>query len=537
MKNKQKIESIFIFAVFMISAIYIAQTSPAISKADKASQGVVLKVLVSDQQVADIEMWKQHIIDNSGGAISDVDVVSTASRADDQFTQLQTIFTTGSTDFDVVAMDVIWPAGFADQLVDLSDIFNSSFRDTIIQAHAESMVWDGKVIAGPYFFDSGLVLYRKDILERNGLTIADFKTWSSWKTNLNKILDNATEALLNPSLEGYVFQGDAYEGGIVNLVEWMGASGGSFVNNEGKSNFAASAEPALTWMKSLVAPIYNNPLNNPDGDFVSSRSELIGDEGSAVTKWLAGNAVFQRNWPFSQASSANDKYLNGSQVLKFVNGTSYNANVVADPWFVSHPNEDRFGVTTLPYNATICGANNQNGCRSAVLGGAVLGIPSTSTHISAAKLFLKEIASKPFQLAQAINGTGNTPVLKEIYTDGSLNSTSQEFKNELYKTVYQNVLPRPVHPDYVQMSQSIQPLYHNGFSGALPIKEALQEMDSQVNLILGFGPDTNPTTATATVTNETTKTVSTPAFEVLMVMMSFISLGYIAKIKKFKRKF
>ena len=532
MNNNLKIKTLFVLVAFLLSAMYVMQTPTATNaKTSKANQGVTLKVLVSDQQLPDIQGFAPTIQADSNGLISNITVVSSASRSDDQYSYLQTLFTTGSSEFDAVSMDVIWPAGFADHLVDLSDTFNQSFMNTLLKAHAESMVWNGKVIAGPYFFDSGLVLYRKDILARNGLTIDNFKTWADWSTNLNKILDNATEAALDPSLEGYVFQGDAYEGGIVNLVEWMGASGGTFINNAtGKANFAASAGPALTWMSQLVAPKYTSPLDNPDCVCVSTRSELIGDEGSAVTKWLADNAVFQRNWPFSYTSSINDGVLNGSSVLKFTNGTSYNANVVADPWFVDHPNEPRFGVTTLPYNATICGTNNEMGCRSAVLGGAVLGIPDTSTHITAAKFFLKEIASKQFQIYQATH-SGNTPVLKSIYTDGDLNGTSAEYKNLLYENVFQHVLPRPVNPKYVQMSQAIQPIFHNGFSGALSIQDALTQMDSKVNAILGF----TSTAAVSTSVEISTKTVASPSFEVMVTLASIISIAVITRIKKSRK--
>lgn len=519
MNKNLKVKSVFVLVVFLLSAMYMLQTPVASAKSEKAQAGVTLKVLVSDQQLPDIQGFAPQIVADSNGMISNITVVSSATRSDDQYSYLQTLFTTGSSEFDAVSMDVIWPAHFANNLVDLSSEFNQSFLSTLIPAHAKAMQWDGKVIAGPYFYDSGLVLYRKDILARNGLTINDFKTWSSWLTNLNKILDNSTEAALNPNLEGYTFQGDAYEGGIVNLVEWMGASGGTFINNAtGKANFAASAVPALTWMKSLIAPIYTSPLNNTGCVCVSDRSELIGDEGSAVTRWLADNAVFQRNWPFSYTNSIDDPILNGSQPLKFINGTSYNANVVADPWYVNHPDQPRFGVTTLPYNATICGTNNENGCNTAVLGGAVMGIPKDSKNIDAAKFFLQEIASEKFQLYQAINGTGNSPVLKEIYTSGKLNGTASEYKNLLYQNVFLHDLPRPVDPNYVQMSQAIQPLYHAAIDGSMKISDAVTQMDTAVNNIISSNSS------------------SAPSFEFFVAFVALVSVVLFSKKRKLRIK-
>ncbi len=490
------------------------------------AQGVTLTVLVSNQQVPIVEQRVAAFVAANPG-IDDVDVIDSGSRADDQHDFLVTTFTTGSSEFDIVGMDVIFPAEFAsnDWLVDLSDVWNSTEQDKYLDAHVEAMTYDGKVIASPFFFDSGILLYRTDILARNGFTIADFDTWAEFKTNLNAILDNATEATLNPNLEGYVFQGDTYEGGIVNLVEWMGASGGTFLNAAGTAaNFEASAEPAMTWWNSLIAPRYTSALNNPDTDAVAERSELIGDEGSAVTKWIAGNAVFQRNWPFSYSNSLSDAFLNGS-------------TDEGDFWPID---QQRFGVTSLPYNETICGVGNTANCRTAVLGGAVLGIPTASTNQAEAKLLLTEIASFDAQL-EMFENQGNFPALKSVYhTDYLTAANGLDWALDFSVNVFPNVLPRPVHPEYAAMSSAIQPLFHDALSGATSITDALAIMDEEVDIVLGVGPGIEVSTIITTVDGEETTILSTvtkdspfPIFALIFSLISIvvISIRFRAKFK------
>ncbi|MCH8907933.1 MAG: hypothetical protein IH840_12665 [Candidatus Heimdallarchaeota archaeon] len=205
-------------------------------------------------------------------------------------------------------------------------------------------------------------------------------------------------------------------------------------------------------------------LNNTGTDAVMERTELIGDEGSAVTKWLAGNAVFQRNWPFSYLLSLEDKFLNGTDVTSDWSGA------------------ERFGVTTLPYNQTICGVSNTLGCGTQALGGAILGIPTASTQVALAKAFLLEIGSAPAQL-QMLTAVGNLPALKSVYTDGSI-PVAFEYAEDLFANVFSEVIPRPVHPDYAAMSSAIQPIFHDAIAGALSVDEAIVQMNLEVDLIL-----------------------------------------------------
>ncbi|MHA2089262.1 MAG: extracellular solute-binding protein [Candidatus Kariarchaeaceae archaeon] len=510
------------FLMILILSVSILGLSTQVGPTE-AQTGVTLKVLVSDQQAPIIQQRVTAFV-AANDEVDAITVIEAPSRADDQHELLVTTFTTGSDAYDIVLMDVIWPGEFAanDWLVDLSDIWNATEQAKYLDAHVEAGTYGGKVVGSPFFFDSGLLLYRTDILARNGFTIADFETWSDFNVSLNAILDNKTEIEVNDDLEGYVFQGDAYEGGVVNLVEWMGASKGTFLNAAGTAaNFAASAEPALTWWKSLIAPRYTTALNNTETNAVAERSELIGDEGSAVTKWIAGNAVFQRNWPFSYSNSLKDEFLNGS--------------TAGDGW---PADTARFGVTSLPYNETLCGVGNTGNCRTAVLGGSLLGIPHSSANIEEAKLFLQEIASFDAQL-EMLEEQGNFPALKAVYNDTYLTpANGLDWVLEFSTNVFPNVLPRPVHPEYSAMSTAIQPLFHAALSGVTKIKTALEIMDEEVNIILGEAPFVS--TIVTTISGVKTTILSTitedegPAPGIIMLLFSFMAITI--TVRRFKAK-
>ena len=224
--------------------------------------------------------------------------------------------------------------------------------------------------------------------------------------------------------------------------------------------------------------------------------------------------------------------MNGSEQWTF----PQNGSLAPDAWFANFQDDLRFGVTALPYNETLCGVGNTGGCRGAILGGSVLAISAFSANKDAAKLWLKEVASRPFQTAMVM-GEGNAPTLKSIYEDGDLNGTASEFLNDFFVNIFPHVLPRPVHKEYASMSSAIQPIFHAALSGNKDIPTALTEMDDEVNLILnppGISVTTIVTTDSvgSTITSEITVTTS-PGFNVLVLLGS---LGTLALVFHYRRK-
>lgn len=529
MKNKLVVESIFIILLFFISSVYIYQSNATTTSDNQSSGAVTLQLLVTNQQVPDFSsktVNAQIVKDNN--LIDAINISQEPSTADQQLQQLVTCFTTKCTNYDVISIDIGYAAEMEANgwLTPITSVYNSTTTGptntgNYFKSEIQAGTWNNVLYGAPYFYQTGALIYRKDILARNGLTINDFSSWAGFKSGLNKILDNKSEAALNPNLEGYTFQGDAYEGGVINLVEWMGGSGGTFLKNNGTEANFQSAIPALTWMSSLIAPIYNSPLNNP-GSFVSDRSELVGDEGSANTMFMAGNSVMERNWQFAYANALNDPILNGSKPLQFANGTNYSN--AQDPWYANNMGP-RVGITTLPVNTTFCGVGNSKDCHTVGTGGAILGIPSylPANRKAAALQYIKAEGGQAFQLNMALNSTaGNTPALKSIYaTNGPLKGTSKAYLIPFGQNVFPYGINRPDSPYYPSMSTAIQPLYHAAFAGTISVSQAVTEMDTAVNNILAAA---------------SSSTKASPGFTSIGVFMMLASVAAITVMEKRKKK-
>jgi multiple sugar transport system substrate-binding protein len=137
------------------------------------------------------------------------------------FDQVRTEFQAGGADIDVIGSDVIWPAQLAapGYLLDLSDRFPKSEQNKYLKAPMDAGTWEGKPYTVPWYTDSGMLYYRKDLLEKSGFSEPP-KTWDELKQMANKVMED------QGTKYGFVFQGSNYEGGVCNELEYIWTHGG-----------------------------------------------------------------------------------------------------------------------------------------------------------------------------------------------------------------------------------------------------------------------------------------------------------------------
>jgi multiple sugar transport system substrate-binding protein len=147
-----------------------------------------------------------------------------AAASDEYFDQLRTELQSGSSEVDVIGGDVIWPAQLAANgfILDLSDRFTGDMRGAYLEGPLESVNYDGKVWGVPWFTDAGMFYYRRDLLEKSGISEPP-KTWNEMKEMVARVRqDQGTEY-------GYVFQGAQDEGGVVDALEHIWNAGGDVI--------------------------------------------------------------------------------------------------------------------------------------------------------------------------------------------------------------------------------------------------------------------------------------------------------------------
>lgn len=295
-----------------------------------------------------------------------VNVVPHPSSSDDYYASLQRIFQGQSGEIDVMMLDVIWPGAFAQYLADLTSAFTTEAKG-ISQGAIQNDTVNGKLVAMPYFGDFGMLYYRKDLLQKYGFSNPP-QTWDELQTQAQKVIDG--EKASNPNFVGFTWQGKAYEGLTCDALEWIASSGGgTIVDSSGKvtiNNDAAAK--ALTRAKGWVGTI------SPSG--ITSYQE-----DQSLQPFLAGNALFMRNWPYAYAQGQDPK---ASKIV------------------------GKFDAAPLPHD--------QGQKSVGTLGGWQIGVNKFSKNQAAAIEFARYITSPEIAKYRAIVGS-YVPLVTSVLTD------------------------------------------------------------------------------------------------------------------------
>ncbi|MGH3145686.1 MAG: extracellular solute-binding protein, partial [Rubrobacter sp.] len=139
------------------------------------------------------------------------------------FDKLRTQFQAGGGDIDIIVGDVIWPAQFAANgwVADLTDRFTDA--DEFLPGPMQAATYEGKVYAVPWYTDAGLLYYRQDLLEKSGYSEPP-ATWTELQEMAAKVMKDQNIG------NGFVFQGDEYEGGVCNGCEYIWSAGGNILD-------------------------------------------------------------------------------------------------------------------------------------------------------------------------------------------------------------------------------------------------------------------------------------------------------------------
>jgi trehalose/maltose transport system substrate-binding protein len=189
----------------------------------------------------------------------------------------------GANGPDVYGMDVIFPAIFADDFLDLRPYI----PEQEISAHFPELITNnnvgGRLGALPAKFSEGVLFYRVDLLRKYGYR-APPKTWQELEVMAGRI-QAGERAGGNKDLWGFVWQGAPSEALTCNALEWqVSEGGGTIIDDEGNVTVnnpraIAAWERAARWVGSISPP-----------------GVVTYKEWDALNIWRAGKAAFMRNW-------------------------------------------------------------------------------------------------------------------------------------------------------------------------------------------------------------------------------------------------
>jgi len=311
-----------------------------------------------------------------------------------------------SPDVDVFFMDVIWPPEFAAAgwAMPLNELFSSGEQGQFLHGPVIANVYKDKIYGVPLFIDSGMLFFRKDLLDRYGFSPPE--TWDEMVKQAGTIV--AGESKKGTDIYGFSGQFKQYEGLVCNMLEYILSNNGHILNPD-TGNPEIAGTPAVRAMQFVRDNIVGR---------IATGGVLTYEEPESIAPFIEGKVVFHRNWPYAWEVSNNPE-------------RSKIAGKVA--------------ITRLPHFS--------GGKSYATLGGWQLGISNFSRNKDAAWKFVQFLTSERIQKLLALNA-GLAPTRKALYEDSEILGRYPQFSE--MKDVFLTAYPRPRSPLYPAISNTLQ---------------------------------------------------------------------------------
>ncbi|NEY91818.1 ABC transporter substrate-binding protein [Rhodobacteraceae bacterium KMS-5] len=350
----------------------------------------------------------------------------------------QQLLSAKSPDIDVMLLDVVWVGMLKDQLLDLNTVVPA---EEIAQHFASTVAAgsvDGKLVGMPWYADTGLMFYRKDLLEKYGKPVP--KTWAEM-TDTAKVIMEGERAAGNPDMWGYVWQGKSYEGLSCDAIEWLASSnGGTIVDAAGavtvnNADAIKAVDLAASWV-----------------DTISPKGVLDYDEESSRGVFETGNSVFHRNW-------------------SYVWGTSQGADSKL---------KGLVGVTALP-------SGSAGGPSAGCMGTAHMGVSKYSAHPEAAASLLRFMTGLSEQKRRTIDAAYN-PTIATLYEDAEV-LAAVPFLGDA-RAAFDQAVSRPSSVtlgDYNQVSSAFYQAVHSVLAGETTATDAMSLLQADLEKIKARG--------------------------------------------------
>jgi multiple sugar transport system substrate-binding protein len=316
---------------------------------------------------------------------------------------------------ELVYMDVIWTAKFAEAgwLMPLDEWYTPRMQEAFLPGAVEAGQYRGKSYRVPVRADVGMLYYRKDLVPTPP------KTWREFE----RICESHDGTLGQSCI---VFQGMQYEGLVCNFLEYLWGAGSEVIDADGKVVLdSPQAREALRFMRRLIDEGW------------APRAVLTYQEQHSLRAFAEGKAIFMRNWPYAWT-------------------------ILNKP---GSPLRGKVGIAPFIHKA---------GYESAgTLGGWGLGIARGIEDPEAAWRFIAFATSPEAQRILHLR-RGAVPARKSLFFDPAILKASPYYK-DLYPIVMR-ARPRPVHPDYPRISDTIQKHVSAVLAGVATPEEAVTVM-------------------------------------------------------------
>jgi trehalose/maltose transport system substrate-binding protein len=326
----------------------------------------------------------------------------------------------------VLSVDVVWTAQFAanGSIIPLpADQFPT---EGFLKATIDSATYFNKMYAYPATSDGGLLYYRKDLLDKAGISEPP-KTWDEMKGDCDKVkqLPDAK------GIDCFAGQYNKYEGLTCNFDEAVHGAGGVIIGDDGKPN--VNTPEATKGLSRLV---------NFFKDGTIPKGAITWQEEQGRQAFQKGKLIFHRNWGY---------------VYNLAAKTDGSSDIVGKYAVAPLVGETGPGVSTL--------------------GGHNMAIATNAENKGTAVDFIKFMTSEEIQKNNTL-ATSNSPTLSKLYTDPDIVKKFPFMPIQL-KSI-ETAKPRPKAVKYSDVTLAIQDAAYGALQGQTAPDAALSTLQTKL---------------------------------------------------------
>jgi multiple sugar transport system substrate-binding protein len=429
-------------------ALAMLTAGAAVSACGSGSNTLVISFYTPATDGATFSEVAQRCTEQSGGRFA-IAHVSLPRSPDEQRLQLARRLTGNDHSLDVMAMDVVWTAEFAEAgwALPLSDDpagqAEADATDDTLPGPLATATWNRRLYGAPVTTNTQLLWYRADLVDQPP------QDWSAMVTDATQL-----HAAGGP---GWIaLQANEGEGLVVWFNTLLVSAGGQVLSEDGRHvtltdtpEHRAATVAALRIIKSVATAQGADP------------SITRTDEGSARLAVEQGRAALEVNWPFVLASLLENAVKGGVPFLPLNQNPELAGSINEFGTFV--PNDEQFRIAYeasqkvfgfAPYPGVLPGEPAK-----VTIGGLNLAVTSATRH--RAEAFEAVRCLRNLQNQKYISLAGGLPAVRtSLYSDPQFQA-----KYPMYTVIRQQLTDaavRPPTPHYqavsIRLSAALSPI-------------------------------------------------------------------------------
>ncbi|MBU3686994.1 MAG: ABC transporter substrate-binding protein [Mycobacterium sp.] len=425
----------------LAAALTVVTAASVVSACGSGADDRVVSLYTPASETATFTAVAKRCNAELGGRFT-IEQFSLPKGADDQRLQLARRLTGNDRTLDIMALDVVWTAEFAEAgwALPLSDdpagLAEADAATDTLPGPLASARWQGRLFAAPVTTNTQLLWYRPD------LVAPPPETWDGMLAEANRL-----HAAGGPSW--IAVQGKQYEGLVVWFNTLLESAGGRVLSEDGKTvTLTDTPEHRAATVKALQ--IIKSVATAPGADPSITQT----DEGTARLALEQGKAALEVNWPFVFASMLENSVKGGVPFLP-LNTNPELAGAINDVGTFS-PTDEQFQVAFdaskevfafAPYPGVIPGQTAR-----VTLGGLNLAVAGTTRHRAEAFEAVRCIRNETNQRYTSIEG-GLPAVRASLYDDPEFQKKYPQYA--VIRDQLTTAAVRPATPNYQAMSTRI----------------------------------------------------------------------------------